>query len=526
MDGKECHTQAQAATRPGILAVTTVLAFLAGMFLAAIAAGTDAHANWLSRLARVSGEAGEAGAKVASHGIAALDRAALYVKTLPPGKAGPATLAAHATQEGHWKFVNRSGEVFTAGTPEELARAIPTLAPDVALGKSRPALYLSESTVFEQRALLKDLPKNADLHVVVGNDGFPLVRRAGAGGERLLAEVRPNIVVELTERRAFDEAVWQLQRSLNKANVRVLSLVPGGPKTLKPAPRIDAQTQTALVDAIEPMRLTRALPALKGQTVVIVGRNEGGLLRFQPASGPENSVFLSELRTAAERADINLVILESPTPRQPGGRNWLWQKIEVGGLDEAMQRATFADFLNTLGAARGQLTVQAHPEATGRVLVTTELSGAAARPVTGGFTDWLGDMTADVAGRVVVHGAQAFMRSQEREKELDTRIVPGIPTTIQIPYLVGLVSGLFGWPVASSWWRRLWPYERPAEYSGRVGYNLARGVRLTVFLLLFLPVAGIPALTVALAGQMWEMMMAPLRLLRWLAGKLRRQPQV
>lgn len=491
-----------------------------------LAAGTDARANWLTRLTRVAGEAGEAGAKVASHGIAALDRAALYVKSIPPGKAGSAALAAHATQEGHWKFVNKSGEVFTAGTPEELARAIPTLAPEVALGKAKPALYLSESTVFEQRTLLKDLPKNAELHVVVGNEGFALVRRVDSGSERLLAEVRPNIVVELTEKRAFDEAVWQLQRSLNKASVRVLSLEPGGPKTLKPVPRYDAQTRAALVDAIEPTRLTRAFPALRGQTVVIVGRSEGELLRFQPASGPENSVFLSELKTAAERADINLVILESPTPRQPGGRNWLWQRIEVGGLDEAMKRATFADFLNALGAARGQLTVRAHPEASGRVLVTTELSGAAARPLTGGFTDWLGDMTAGVAGRVLVHGALAFMRSEERERELDARIVPGIPTYVQIPYLVGLVSGLFGWPVASGWWRHLWPSERPVEYSGRVGYNLARGARLAVFLLLFLPLAGFPALMATLAGQVWEMMTAPFRLLRWLAGKLRRQGQV
>lgn len=491
-----------------------------------LAAGAEASANWLSRLARLGGEAGEIGGKAASHGIPALDRAASHIRSLPPGKAGASVLAAHATPEGHWKFVNSAGDVYTAGNADELARAIPALLPESAAGTVKPTLYITESTAFEQRALLKDLPRNAELNVVVGSEGYPLVRRAEGAGEKLFAEVRPNIVVEMSEKRAFDEAVWQLHRPLNRADVRVLSLTPGGPMTLRPVPGSDPATRAALVDMIEPKRLTRALPALKGQTVLIVGRSEGDLLRFQPVSAPESSVFLSEIRAAAEHADINLVILESPTPRQPGGKNWLWQRIEVGGLEEAMKRASFADFLNTLGAARGQLTITAHAEATGRVLVRSEPTGAAARPLTEGISDWIGDVTADVSGRVVVHGAQAFMRSEERQRELDARLIPGIPSNIQIPYVVGLVCGLIGWPVSAAWWRRIWPSERRGEYAGPAGYILARGTRMAAFLLLFLPVAGTPALFVSIVRQVWEVLTAPLRLLRWLATKLWRQPQV
>ena len=69
----------------------------------------------------------------------------------------------------------------------------------------------------------------------------------------------PASFVELAERKAFEEAVWQLARPLNKANVRVLALEPGGPPRLASAPRIDPATKRAMVDAIDPASLPAAL---------------------------------------------------------------------------------------------------------------------------------------------------------------------------------------------------------------------------------------------------------------------------
>ncbi len=142
--------------------------------LVAVAAPV-AQAHWLARLAREAGEVGGGAAtRAARYGVAGLDRAAAYIKALPSAGEG-AVLAAHATPEGHWKFVNREGDVFTAGTPDELKRAVPTLLPDAA-SNTKLALYLTEDTVFGERALLKDLPEDAALHVVVGRDSYPLAR--------------------------------------------------------------------------------------------------------------------------------------------------------------------------------------------------------------------------------------------------------------------------------------------------------------------------------------------------------------
>ena len=479
----------------------------------------SAQANWLSKLAREAGEAGEAaGARGAARlGAAGLDRAAAHIKALPAAPKA-SVLAAHAIPEGHWKFVNRDGEVFTAGTSEELKRAVPTLLPD-ANPDTRLAIYLSEETVFGDRALLKDLPTGARLHVVAGRDSYPLVRRAQGGQDALFAEVRPNLIVDLREQALFDEAIAQLERPLSRASIRTLALEPGGPATLSSSPRLEPGTREALVDAIDPPMLADALRSVRGQTVLITGRVQDNLLSFRPASGPEQTLKVLDVIRAAADADVNLVILHAPVPRQPGGRNWLWQRIAVGGLDDALKRATLGDFLDALGADRGEFRLSMQREGSGRVSIRATADQSDGQPITGVVGDWLSNATSSITGNVVTDAVEVHARGEERQKELDRRIVPWIPSELQIAYLVGLGAGLVGWPVASAWFQRIWPKEQRGEYRGVAGYRAAQGVRLLAFVLLFLPVVGVPAFLLSLLLQLWGVVTLPARVVRWLASR-------
>lgn len=487
---------------------------LAIAIAAVLLAGAPAEANWLSRLARGAGEAGETAAR-SKLGLGALESAAAHIKGLPPGSRG-AALAAEATPEGHWRFVNRNGDVFTAGTPDELKRVVPTLLPGAAAGgEVRTTLYLSEDTVFGQRAFLKDLPPDAQLHVVIGNQSYKLIERAG----RLLCEVKPNVVVDVGERAMFDAAIWQLARPLNKSNIRTLALEPGGPRTIAGAPRLDNTTRTALVDRLDPAALPGALSSVRGQTVLITGRPEGDLLYFQPSSGATQSVRVGDLVEAARASDVNLVILKSSSANQPGGRNWLWQKVSVKGLDDALRRATFADFLDALGARRGQFTVSARPDGMGRVNLSAAPAGSPGEPVGGSFGDWLDNAATNITGHVVTNAVTLHARDEARQRELDRRIVPGIPSAIQYSYIAALIMGLLGLGYMRRWWSRIWPAEMREEYRGAMGYNAARAARLMAFVLIFMPLAGLPAFVCAVAVSTWETLTAPFRLigrlLRW-----------
>jgi hypothetical protein len=219
---------------------------------------------------------------------------------------------------------------------------------------------------------------------------------------------------------------------------------------------------------------------------------------------------------AAEAADVNLVVLKAAQPRQPGGRNWLWQKVEVAGLDEAMQRTTFADFLNALGASGGELTVTAAQGSPGRIVLSATPTGKTAAPLTDTVGDWIGEFT----GNVAVQAVQVFARDAERERELDARFIPGIPSLVQIAYLFGLVQGIIGIAVARRWWARIWPPEERQEYGGALGYRAAQTARLVALVLIFLPIAGPPAFFWTIVLQLWSFITAPLRFFGWMRARL------
>jgi hypothetical protein len=474
------------------------------------------QANWLSKIA---GVAEQSGARTARAGSRALDKTVAHLKKLPD-RADGAVLAAEATQEGHWRFVNKAGETFTAGTPDELKRVTSVLLPE-SKPDSKLFLYVTQDTAFQNRGALKELPKTAELSLVVGDEAYRVLKRAEGAADRLFAEVRPGLLIELTERTSFDEGLYQLMRPLDRTSVRVLALEPGGPSTLTGAPRIDPASKRAIVDTIDPASLAAAMGSIRGQTVLITARVDGPLLYVKPSSGPEKSVLVKDLLAAAADADVNLMVLQSAsTPRQPGGRNWLWQKVEVKGLDEGLQRPRLADFLNALAGPGNRFAVTATPTGAARTVLdlrpAPDLPG---KPAIKPIGDMFSDLVADIAGRVLTSQVQANVRSAERQQELDQRLIPGIPSGIQIAYFGLMCLSLLGLPVARGWWHRIWPPEQAGEYAVRSGYLAARVVRGAAFLLIFLPLTAPVAAPVHMVTGVWQTVTAPLRWWRWLTTR-------
>jgi hypothetical protein len=475
----------------------------------ALGAAQPARANIFTSILR---EAGEAGGKAASHSashLGAIGKAAEHLKGLVSAPKG--ALAAHATPEGHWQFVNRDGQVFTAGTPDELKRVMPSLAPDaISGGDTKMSLYLSEDSVFQNRSSLDQLPKDADLHVVTDNGSFAVTRQGSGDTALLRAQIKPNLVADLTDQALFDETASYLGRSLNKSNIRTIALEPGASNLLPSAPNLDAATKVPLVDSLDPVHLAKAFRSIRGQTALVVGRVDIGKLYFSPSKGPELSRDIEELVSAASQNDVNLVILQSDASRQPGGRNWLWQTVEVGGLNEATKAATFGDFLDALAAKRGGFELAASREGSGRVHITANPTEAASS-ISGEAKSTLAETVGHFTGEVVTRAIEIHGRDQSAELELDGRLIPGIPTYIQIPYFMSLVAAAISWATIRGWWQRIWPARLASDGEGRVVKFLRNAPRGLAFWLVFVPVAGMPALMWHLAVQAWVSVTAPFR---------------
>jgi hypothetical protein len=489
-----------------------------GLVCLPLCLAAPASADWLGSLI---GTVQQAVRQLPRSDARALAAVAAHIKTLA-AKPEATVLAAQATPEGHWRFVNTNGETITAGTPQEMKRVVSLLVPD-AKPEARLVLYLTEDTLFARRAALKDLPRGAELNIFAGDESYRVLRRSDGAGERLFAEIRANLVVELSDQQQFAEAAWQLARPLDKASIRVLALEPGSTPRLPSAPRLDAASKKPLIDSIDPTSLAAALGAVRGQTVLVTGRIEGRLLHFKAASGPDRSLLVNDLFSAAEEADVNLIVLHAgATPRQPGGRNWLWQKVEVKGLEEALQRPRVADFYNALATPNSRFAVSAKPAGTLRTLLQiTPAPDLPRAPASRPIGDILSDAAASLTGRVITAGVEANVRSAELQRDIDWRLLPGVPAKIQIAYFVLVLIGLLGVPRSRLWWQRLWPQENAAEYAGRGGYWAAWLVRQGAFVVVFLPLTAPISAPLNLGRQIWDTLTAPIRGWRRLLGRRR-----
>ncbi|MEQ1717404.1 MAG: hypothetical protein ABL907_15725, partial [Hyphomicrobium sp.] len=450
-------------------------------------------------------------------GATALEHAAAHMAALP-GKT-PA-LAAQLSHEGHWTFTNRAGERFTAATPDEMKRAITTLAPDSAKAsnaESKLTLYLTEDSLFQDRTRFKDLPAQAELRVMTEKASQRLVTVADGAALKIYTELRPNLLIEATDAARYSEAVYQLNRSLAQSRIRVLSLDPQGPPTLTSGPRLDPATGRALIDTITPDKLVSALGALRRQTALLVARREADQLVFRPSSGAERKIPWTTVVAEVERWDVNLLIINAATPNQPGARNWLWQKVGVKGLDDALTNATLADITSALLPRNARHVASATPR--GLHQTTLDIEPARGLPATTSTVSQLGDkvvdLVSDLTGGIINVGVHAMLTSEARQRELTDRIIPGLPSSIQWSYIVALLLGMFGAPVAARWWQQLWPQEAREQYAGAGGYWAARSVRAAAFWLLFVPVVAVGTAPRHLATRLKDLATAPIRAWRW-----------
>jgi hypothetical protein len=408
-------------------------------------------------------------------------------------------LAVEGTADGHWRLVNQAGEVVTAAGTGELESALANLVPvtgKTAPAKAKLALYVGEATVFRHRGAIAGLPREAELRLVTGDASLRLRRHGSGAAERLLVEVQRGLFVVAGDKAAFDEARWQLARPLGDIQPRLIALEGGGAAAIPVRPRIDKSTGRAVADVADPDRLAGILASLRGQTVLIIARVDGERLVIRPQRGGERSVLTKDLFAAAADGDAGLLVLQSSRPRQPSGRNWLWLKVEVAGLGRATETPTLGEMLVALAGKGEAVVVRIEPRDSERVRLTVQrigdLGGASSR--IGALLD---DMATSITGSVSIDGIEGWLTSRSRRSELAWRLVPGVPSILQVGWLALVALGLLASPVARRWWGHVWPEEQRAEYAAAHGHAAARAMRAAAYLLLFLPLAAVPA---ALAG--------------------------
>ncbi len=477
--------------RSGQLRIVLLMALALSVWC--FVASATARADWVQRTLDGLGETfGVRGFGLSDDWQDTIAEVGRIPKTVAKG-----TVAARVSGEGHWTFVNSTGERFTAANRKEMTRVGSVLFPG-GTGPNGLTVYLTPRAVFVNRDQLKALPAGARLRLVIGGRSYPLLARKGnddGAAPRLVAALRRDVLVPLTNRAEFEEVQWQLERPLMQARYRILSLVSDGPAALGVRANRGKSGSNILAERIDPDHLTSSLPALAGQTAMLTGRIEHDKLVIRNSSGSETSVDLAGVLRVAAAHDVGLAILNSRAPRQPGERNWLWQTVDVDGLAQALQRRTVADFLGSLALAGDKLEVRAVASGGGRVrLDVVAVSDGLLSTTAESIVALIAELASEVVGTVVTSTVQLDLVAASRVRELARRVVPGVPSVIQASVLGLAVLGLMSMPVVLGWWRAVWPAEVRSDYGDGAGYVSARFIRLLAFFVLFLPLASVPAL--------------------------------
>jgi hypothetical protein len=204
--------------------------------------------------------------------------------------------------------------------------------------------------------------------------------------------------------------------------------------------------------------------------------------------------------------------LQSDSSRHAGGRNWLWQKIKVGGLGEASEKATFGDFLDALAARRGGFLLNANRDGAERVHIAAVPDSSNAS-LSGDASNVIEELVGHVTGEVITNTVSIDARDRDTETERDARLIPWLPASVQYPYLAGLVVGLVSWATVRNWWLRLLQalYIHGAAQKSRSPARIASEL---FFVLVFIPIAGFPAFVVQAIHQLVQTILAPFRWIR------------
>ncbi|MBS0240666.1 MAG: hypothetical protein JSS20_00725 [Proteobacteria bacterium] len=431
-----------------------------------------------------------------------LEAVARFVAALPQeGDVIP--LAGTATEVGHWRLVNKAGEPFTAASRTELDKAWQVVAPKAAGTLDRVTIYLTPESVFRYRAAIRELPAELSLRVLIDGQSYGL-RRIGEGeAQGLTIDLPSGLAVKATTRAQYDEIAWQLRRRLVRERIRILALEPGGPTVLPRAPEIDPDSRSARPDAIDPEHVLVALRALGGQTALIAGRLDRGRLFYKSAGGTEGAVLVAELAAAAAASDVNLIVLGTDSPRQPGTRNMLWLRVGLPNMGKAAGNGSLGETLRTLAGEPARLVASPAGENRQSVELALRPERSASRGSIGVITDavagTLSGLMPETTGALSIESIEARLISSSRQAELDRRIVPGVPSLVQYGLAALFLAGMPAFPTLARWWRRLWPIEIAQDYASRSGHVLARLIRGLAFGLIFVPLAALPALLVRCA---------------------------
>ncbi len=496
---------------------TRFLIALATLFLLL---GSEADAGLLGKLLRETGDAaGSAGKHV--DGVAKhLDEGTSIARKLPKS-ADSAALALVPAKEGTWQLVTPEGKSLAVPSLEDLpksldeaaqARSRPLAGDKMPSGPQKPAkvqVALREADFFKLRDELNGLPKGVAPVLVRRNGSFQPLKPVVIGTRRRLAvELGPNVLIDPATQNALDGNIKFLSRTVNRADLKLARFDSAAAQSVNPA-----ETFVNLnADLLE-----SSLARFKNRTVAVSGQ-----IRPNPETGRRllvvrdgkklRQIDLLDFMAAAERQRVDLMIVESTSPVQPG-KSWFSKSALEKRFAKMQSAMTQADLLAAVSPPGTTTLIHAADERNYRlVTATSHIRRTAPNSPAAGVSDdtSLAGWLLDAGTRIGVRSVRSDHENPDHTDEVASRWLPWISNVSLILSGVTCAFALFmGWYLWR-WWNGLW-----RRFLGQSGGNDSLSpVLFIVKVLTFVPfalVSAIPALIWLLVSDWMKFLSWPFR---------------
>ena len=297
-------------------------------------------------------------------------------------------------------------------------------------------------------------------------------------GERKLLSYH-NVDIEVFDGNSLNRAMWHLQRPLMSKGTRWLYL----DQDINKVPLDGALSHKAKVESVGGLEVLDIVRRSRLKTVVLSGEVKGGRLLI-PGSN-KGGIDLAALRRAAAEGDVTLLILDS---LQPGET----LKLASLKLRSTNPQASTAEVMAQIARAENnsslELTVNASERSQVAIKLTPSENRVAKRPIESGE----GLVFIDFNTPILI-----LKPDQEREKELDERIIPSVHSYVSYYLILSAVIGFIF--IGSCWrfWNKVWMVKEREQYKNWLFYVSSCLVHHSFFILIFIPVLGAPSFLLA-----------------------------
>lgn len=422
-------------------------------------------------------------------------------------------LAVGTDDSGHLRIAAANGDEWVITTPDELAMAIRqsdrTAMGSLTARSNKPTqIFVPDTELYRHSKLFAWLPSHVELRLIHRNkQHYRVTNSNDTGAAQWNIQVREHVQINLPSPEMLDEMLFRLERTINNNAIRLLRLQPEHEESLPTLARSSGYKMPA-VDAINPAQLNQQLRSIRGQTAIISGRIESGVLIADAGKAGISHTPLKKLREAATRAGVNLIIMDTTSPVQAGTKGLFGKQAHFPDLQQALQRNTYADFLDALAPAQSPIILTAQREGTRYIALSSSPRKTPQQ------SDAL--LLTEVPS-LVLHAIHIVARDQAETEEHDRRIVSWIPSWVLITLLGNAVLGIMSWSTAwSHWWRKIWKPALRETHSNALTWYLMRSIRILVFFVLFLPVVGGPAFLYDIFMTVFRIFIAILRSFIWI----------